>query len=37
VTHEEGFRELATWLIEQQAEDKAETMLKELSAYGLTA
>lgn len=37
VTHEEGFRELAEWLREQQAEDKAETMLKELSAYGLTA
>jgi dTDP-L-rhamnose 4-epimerase len=37
VTHEEGFRELAAWLSEQEAEDKAETMLKELSAYGLTA
>ncbi len=37
VTHEEGFRELAEWLAEQEAEDKAETMLKELSAYGLTA
>ena len=37
VTHEEGFRELAAWLGGQQAEDKAETMLKELSAYGLTA
>jgi dTDP-L-rhamnose 4-epimerase len=37
VTHEEGFRELAEWLSEQRAEDKAETMLKELSAYGLTA
>jgi dTDP-L-rhamnose 4-epimerase len=37
VTHEEGFRELAEWLQGQQAEDKAETMLQELSAYGLTA
>ena len=37
VTHEEGFRELAAWLSEQQAEDKAETMLQELTAYGLTA
>ena len=37
VTHEEGFRELAAWLAGQQAEDKAETMLQELSAYGLTA
>jgi dTDP-L-rhamnose 4-epimerase len=37
VTHEEGFLELAEWLAEQEAEDKAETMLKELTAYGLTA
>jgi dTDP-L-rhamnose 4-epimerase len=37
VTHEQGFRELAEWLDGQQAEDKAETMLKELSTYGLTA
>jgi dTDP-L-rhamnose 4-epimerase len=37
VTHEEGFRELAAWLAEQQPEDKADTMLKELSAHGLTA
>ena len=37
VTHEEGFRELAAWLAGQEAEDKAETMLLELSAYGLTA
>lgn len=37
VTHEVGFRELAEWLRSQQAEDKAETMLRELSAYGLTA
>ncbi len=37
VTHEEGFRELAAWLSGQQAEDKAETMLQELSTYGLTA
>jgi dTDP-L-rhamnose 4-epimerase len=37
VTHEEGFRELAEWLRGQQAEDRADTMLKELSTYGLTA
>ena len=37
VTHEAGFRELAAWLTEQEAEDKAETMLKELTTYGLTA
>jgi dTDP-L-rhamnose 4-epimerase len=37
VTQEEGFQELALWLSEQKAEDKAETMLKELAAYGLTA
>jgi dTDP-L-rhamnose 4-epimerase len=37
ITHEAGFRELAEWLRGQEAEDKAETMLKELSSYGLTA
>jgi dTDP-L-rhamnose 4-epimerase len=37
VTHEEGFLELAEWLRGQKAEDKADTMLKELSTYGLTA
>ncbi len=37
ITHEQGFQELALWLAEQESEDKAETMLKELSAYGLTA
>jgi dTDP-L-rhamnose 4-epimerase len=37
VEHDLGFRELAEWLRGQQAEDKAETMLKELTAYGLTA
>lgn len=37
VSHEEGFKELAEWLAKQEAEDKAETMLNELSAYGLTA
>ena len=36
-SHEEGFRELAVWLAEQQAEDKAETMLRELNSYGLSA
>jgi dTDP-L-rhamnose 4-epimerase len=37
VTHEDGFRELAGWLVSQEAEDKAETMLQQLSAWGLTA
>ncbi|MGH9588212.1 MAG: NAD-dependent epimerase/dehydratase family protein [Acidobacteriaceae bacterium] len=37
ITHQQGFQELAAWLSEQKAEDKAETMLQELSAYGLTA
>lgn len=37
ITHEEGFRELAAWLACQQVEDKSDTMLQELSAYGLTA
>jgi dTDP-L-rhamnose 4-epimerase len=37
VGYEEGFRELAEWLGEQHAEDKAETMLHELTLYGLTA
>ena len=37
VSHEEGFRELAAWLAHQQAEDKADTMLQELTTYGLTA
>lgn len=37
IGYEEGFKELAEWLGEQRAEDKAETMLQELTAYGLTA
>jgi dTDP-L-rhamnose 4-epimerase len=37
VTHEDGFHELAHWLMDQQPEDRAETMLQELSTYGLTA
>ncbi len=37
VTHEEGFRELAAWLESQEAEDKADTMLQQLAAHGLTA
>jgi dTDP-L-rhamnose 4-epimerase len=37
VSHEEGFKQLAEWLGGQEAEDKADTMLRELSAYGLTA
>lgn len=35
VSHEQGFSELAEWLAGQHAEDKAETMLNELVAYGL--
>ncbi len=37
VTHEEGFAELVDWLQAQEAEDKAETMMRELTAYGLSA
>lgn len=37
VSHEAGFQELAEWLADQQAEDKAETMLNELTVFGLTA
>ncbi len=37
VTHEAGFLELAEWLASQEAEDKAETMLHQLTTYGLTA
>jgi dTDP-L-rhamnose 4-epimerase len=37
VAHNEGFAELAEWLAMQKAEDKAETMLNELTAFGLTA
>jgi dTDP-L-rhamnose 4-epimerase len=37
ISHEKGFLELAEWLAEQKAEDKAELMLKELNVYGLTA
>jgi dTDP-L-rhamnose 4-epimerase len=37
VTYEEGFQELAEWLCEQEAEDKADSMLKELNTYGLSA
>ena len=37
VTHEAGFQELAAWLADQEAEDRGDTMLKELSSYGLTA
>ena len=37
VSHAEGFGELAEWLADQEAEDKAETSLSELSRYGLTA
>ena len=37
MTHEAGFQELAEWLRGQAAEDNAETMLRELNAFGLTA
>ena len=37
ITHEAGFLELAGWLESQEAEDKAETMLRQLTTYGLTA
>ncbi|WP_419805387.1 NAD-dependent epimerase/dehydratase family protein [Terriglobus sp.] len=37
VSHEEGFAELAGWLANQEAEDKADTMLQQLAAHGLTA
>ncbi len=37
VTYETGFLELAEWLRSQKAEDKAETMLQQLTTYGLTA
>lgn len=37
VSHEEGFAELAAWLESQEAEDKADTMLQQLAAHGLTA
>ncbi len=37
VSHAEGFLELAEWLASQEAEDKAETMLHQLTTYGLTA
>jgi len=37
ITHQDGFKELAEWLSQQRADDKAEMMLKELTAYGLTA
>ena len=37
VTHQQGFAELAEWLREQEAEDKAETMLQQVTTYGLPA
>lgn len=37
ISHEAGFQELAEWLADKHAEDKAETMLSELTAFGLTA
>jgi dTDP-L-rhamnose 4-epimerase len=36
-SHEAGFGELAEWLASQEAEDKADTMLHQLTTYGLTA
>lgn len=35
IDHGEGFSGLAEWLTGQQADDRAETMLKELTTYGL--
>lgn len=37
VTHQQGFQELAEWLRSQQPEDKVNTMIEQLTAYGLTA
>ena len=37
IAHMEGFEELAEWLQFQKAVDHADTMLRELHAYGLTA
>lgn len=37
VSHETGFQELAEWLSDKRSEDKAEAMLRELAAFGLTA
>lgn len=37
VTHEAGFAELADWLSGQTARDNAETMLRELALFRLTA
>ncbi len=37
VSHEEGFMELAQWLQSQEAEDRADTMMQQLSTFGLTA
>jgi hypothetical protein len=37
MSHDAGFHELAAWLRGQEAQDNAETMLKELNAFGLTA
>ncbi|HEY4046133.1 MAG TPA: NAD-dependent epimerase/dehydratase family protein [Acidobacteriaceae bacterium] len=37
VSHRDGFEELGDWLHSQTAEDKAETMMQQLTAYGLTA
>jgi len=37
VTFDQGISELADWLREQRAEDKAESMVAELQTFGLTA
>lgn len=37
VTHAEGFAELAAWLADQRAEDKAEEAMRELARFGLSA
>ncbi|WP_263418622.1 NAD-dependent epimerase/dehydratase family protein [Terriglobus albidus] len=37
ISHECGFAELAAWLAHQEPEDRADKMLTELAAFGLTA
>jgi dTDP-L-rhamnose 4-epimerase len=37
IAFDQGISELANWLREQNAEDKAESMVAELQTFGLTA
>jgi hypothetical protein len=37
IAFDQGISELANWLREQNAEDKAESMVAELETFGLTA